>query len=255
MNRVKVISRTEIDPKKRAAFKDFDQLESKIASPKRGWKHWRYYSVLAAVSAVSVLLIYLTKFADNHSSPSSGKVIEAEAPHPPSHEVISIPKRQQQNPSSEPILSEKFSSTDDKQQETTLRTESSRKIPSMEEEVPSMEETSSHVERVDEVMPVTDPATYQYVKAKPNMSIQAFYKLLGDSLHHKYHAEGKVGIRFKVQKDGQLSQFTIVSSLDAKADSLVIGLFEQLPPWQPATVNDSPVVSYAEVPFVFQDPD
>ena len=62
---------------------------------------------------------------------------------------------------------------------------------------------------------------------------------------------GTVYCRFIVEKDGSITNYKIVRSLDLNADNKVLESMKIMPNWKPATINDQPVRCTMVLPFKF----
>lgn len=64
--------------------------------------------------------------------------------------------------------------------------------------------------------------------------------------------QGKVIVRFVVQKDGSIGDVEIVRSLDAACDKEVIRLVRSMPLWKPGILNNKPVSVWYSLPVNFR---
>lgn len=64
--------------------------------------------------------------------------------------------------------------------------------------------------------------------------------------------QGKVIVRFVVQKDGSIGDVEIVRSLDAACDKEVIRLVRSMPRWKPGILNNKPVSVWYSLPVNFR---
>ena len=64
--------------------------------------------------------------------------------------------------------------------------------------------------------------------------------------------QGRVVIRFVVNKEGVVSSPTIIRSVDHHLDKEAIRLIESMPKWEPATLDETPVSCYYFLPIVFK---
>lgn len=62
---------------------------------------------------------------------------------------------------------------------------------------------------------------------------------------------GTVYCRFIVEKDGSITNYKIVRSLDLTADNKVLESMRKMPNWKPATINNQPVRCTMVLPFKF----
>ena len=87
--------------------------------------------------------------------------------------------------------------------------------------------------------------------------MSAFWKFLLGNVHYPESAkaervEGRVRLRFVVEKDGRLTNFTVLESPDQRLSDEIIRVFKMMPQWQPAKNNGRPVRSYYSMPFLFK---
>ncbi|MDE5808270.1 MAG: M56 family metallopeptidase [Muribaculaceae bacterium] len=67
--------------------------------------------------------------------------------------------------------------------------------------------------------------------------------------------EGRVIVRFVVEKDGSIGDPTIVKGVDKDLDKEAIRIVGEMPKWTPAKVDGKPVASYYTLPVSFRLPD
>ncbi len=99
------------------------------------------------------------------------------------------------------------------------------------------------------------PDTYN--AAKPEKGKSAFKKYVSEQLQYPDAAkaarlEGKVRIRFVVNTDGSLSNFTVLKSLSSACDAEAIRLIKEGPAWLPANRNDAPEQDTVTVSIKFE---
>lgn len=87
--------------------------------------------------------------------------------------------------------------------------------------------------------------------------MSAFWKFLFGNVQYPESAkaervEGRVRLRFVVEKDGRLTNFTVLESPDKRLSDEIIRVFKMMPQWQPAKNNGRPVRSYYSMPFLFK---
>ena len=63
--------------------------------------------------------------------------------------------------------------------------------------------------------------------------------------------QGKVLVKFTIEKDGSISDITVVKSVHKSLDDEAIRLVKLMPKWQPATNNEEVVRSNFTMPFTF----
>ena len=64
--------------------------------------------------------------------------------------------------------------------------------------------------------------------------------------------EGMVVIRFTVERDGSLDDFSIVKSVSPELDAEAIRVVKQLPKWEPGTEDGVPVRYIMSLPITFK---
>lgn len=67
-----------------------------------------------------------------------------------------------------------------------------------------------------------------------------------------YEVQGKVVIRFVVNKDGKISDIEPIHSLCGPIEEVCIELVRNLPPWEPGRQQGAPVRVQFDLPFTFQ---
>ena len=87
--------------------------------------------------------------------------------------------------------------------------------------------------------------------------MDAFWTFLMKNLHYPESAEadsvqGRVIIRFVVEKDGSLTNYEILHSPDNRLNEEALRVLRMMPRWQPAKNNGRPVRSHYTVPFTFR---
>lgn len=79
---------------------------------------------------------------------------------------------------------------------------------------------------------------------------------LGDNIQYPENAkrlgiEGKVIVRFVVNKNGRISDVEVVKNLNKECDDEAIRVISQMPPWEPARIDDEALETYETLPIVF----
>ena len=79
------------------------------------------------------------------------------------------------------------------------------------------------------------------------------FEYLGKNTKYPHHSciNGTVYCQFVVEKDGGLSSFKILRSLDKKIDTIVLNAIVSMPNWKPAQINNQPVRCKMILPFKF----
>ena len=69
---------------------------------------------------------------------------------------------------------------------------------------------------------------------------------------YKENIQGRVIVKFIIEKDGKVSDPTIVRGIDPELDKESIRVVKEMPAWQPAENNGKPVASYFNLPISFK---
>lgn len=85
----------------------------------------------------------------------------------------------------------------------------------------------------------------------------ALMKWLGNNIRYPEAAQqngvqGRVVVKFVVEKDGSVSQPTILKGVDKDLDQEAIRVVKRMPKWQPGKNNGQPVRSYFQLPVTFK---
>ena len=66
--------------------------------------------------------------------------------------------------------------------------------------------------------------------------------------------EGRVIVKFVVEKDGSITGITVAKSVDESLDAEAMRLINKMPQWLPAQNDNTPVRSYYTLPVTFKLP-
>jgi len=85
----------------------------------------------------------------------------------------------------------------------------------------------------------------------------ALMKWLGNNIHYPEAAQqndiqGRVIVKFVVEKDGSIGAATIVKGVDRDLDQEALRVVKRMPKWQPGKNNGQPVRSYFNLPVTFR---
>jgi len=113
----------------------------------------------------------------------------------------------------------------------------------LEQIFPSMEDTTIY-------------DTPEVVPSYPG-DMEAFWKFLMTNLHYPESAEadsvqGRVIVRFVVEKDGRLTNYEVLQSPDDRLSEEALRVLKMMPRWQPAQQNGRKVRSRFKIPVVFR---
>lgn len=114
----------------------------------------------------------------------------------------------------------------------------------------AQEEASNKSNETGEVFEVTD------VCAAPKKSMKKFYKWLYENMKYpeqakKMGVEGKVYVRFIVEKDGSLSNINVVIGIGSGCDEEAIRLMKSSEKWNPGKIKRKPVRQQLVLPISF----
>jgi len=118
------------------------------------------------------------------------------------------------------------------------------------------------ITKIDDAQSVEEDTT---VYAKDEVEVmpkfpggdKALQKFLQDNIVYPKSAresgiEGRVLIKFIVEKDGSLSNFTIVESAHPILDNEVLRLLKSMPNWTPGKENGKLINVYLTLPVIFE---
>ncbi len=85
----------------------------------------------------------------------------------------------------------------------------------------------------------------------------AMYKFLAENMNYPENAikkgiQGKVFVRFQIEKDGSVAEPTIVRSLDPETDAEAVRVISIMPKWIPGKMNGKVVRCYFVLPITFK---
>lgn len=103
----------------------------------------------------------------------------------------------------------------------------------------------------------TNAASFRF--AEPEGGRNGFKNYLSAEVKYpreaiKNKAEGKVTIRFRVEPDGQLTDFQVINGIGYGCDEELIRLVRQGPSWKPGTKDNQPLRNQVKVRFKFELP-
>lgn len=64
--------------------------------------------------------------------------------------------------------------------------------------------------------------------------------------------QGRVVVKFAVEKDGSISNISIIRSLSVNCDKSAIELIKKMPNWKPGKINGNPVRVWCTIPINFE---
>lgn len=86
---------------------------------------------------------------------------------------------------------------------------------------------------------------------------QAMFKFVGENLKYPMEAqkagiEGRVVVRFVVDKEGKIKDVSVIRSLDLSCDKETVRMVKSMPNWTPGKQNGQAVDVYYTLPIVFK---
>ncbi len=114
--------------------------------------------------------------------------------------------------------------------------------------VPEVKEEPKHEEKI--FTAVEQPAEFPGGTA-------ALMKYLSNNIRYPESAaandiQGRVAVRFVVERDGSIGQVTVVKNVDKALDKEAVRVVKSMPKWQPGKNNGVPVRSYFTLPVTFR---
>ncbi|MDE5840399.1 MAG: M56 family metallopeptidase [Muribaculaceae bacterium] len=107
--------------------------------------------------------------------------------------------------------------------------------------------------------PATDKKIYTSVEVQPEFpgGMPALMRFLTYNIRYpeesmKANEQGKVIVKFVVNKDGSVSDPEIVKGVSSALDKESIRVVESMPQWTPGTINGQPVECYFTLPINFR---
>ncbi|MDH4059100.1 MAG: energy transducer TonB [Cyclobacteriaceae bacterium] len=93
--------------------------------------------------------------------------------------------------------------------------------------------------------------------AVPKGGMAAFYKFVSENIRYPAQArrmgiQGKVFIEFVVDRDGSLTQFSVVKGIGAGCDEEAVRIMQTAPPWEPGKQRGMPVRQRMVLPINFK---
>lgn len=226
-------NRPEITPDEARELADFDELMVKHQSGAGNNTHIWLVSGMVFIAILGLLYFGISR-----------NINEADAPEPiSSNEAASIPK-EPQNIDQSPGILEPQDNLVEKATEKESSISKSKVEPQSQDAHPP--ET---VELKDE--------TSGFVEASPVDGFPALYQYFDENLVYPPEildegVEGNVIVKFVIDADGLPGNIIIEKSLHKTLDSAAIALIQQMPKWNPATIDGLAIPSTHRVPLFFQ---
>lgn len=116
------------------------------------------------------------------------------------------------------------------------------------------------VAKADVVVQKEDPNEIFLVveeSASPKGGMTAFYEFVGNNLHYPEKAlrleiEGRVFVQFVVNKDGRLTNFSVLKGIGFGCDEEAVRVLGMAPAWNPGKQRGRPVRQQMVMPIVFK---
>ena len=104
--------------------------------------------------------------------------------------------------------------------------------------------------------PVYDLATVEVAPKFPG-GREAMYAFISANQHYQdsttiHEVQGKVYVRFVVEKDGSISEKSVVKDVDPFLDEEALRLVDIMPRWTPGLIAGQPVRTRLILPFSFR---
>ncbi len=98
-----------------------------------------------------------------------------------------------------------------------------------------------------------------FVKAEPQVGLTRLYEYFEDHLQYPEEVadsdiSGQTLVTFTIFRDGSVGDIVFEKSLGRAFDKQVILVLENMPPWNPATINGKAVDSKISIPLYFTKP-
>lgn len=113
------------------------------------------------------------------------------------------------------------------------------------------EEVEMEEEKVDEIFDIVETLP------EPVGGYAAFYTFLGENLDYpkdalKNRVEGKVFVKFVIEKDGRLTNFQVLKGIGSGCDEEAIRVLTTVPNWEPGKQRGRNVRVYRTIPIIFK---
>lgn len=226
INHQRALSDKEIE-----AFKDFDKLlKLHSAAPSQpGLKGKMASGASFLVLAItSVVLVYLWggRFT---TQPAGVEVSGVTVPAPQEPPVVTVPE-----------------------------TSATPSEPAMQNLKPRKETVqSSHQREVEKGPPAESSIPIgKYQPAVPIDGYDLLYEYFYRELQYPQEmmeeaVSGTIEVQFSITRTGEIRDVKLLNSLSPKLDAEAIRVVQQMPPWTPATINQTPVHSKLAIPLTF----
>ncbi len=124
---------------------------------------------------------------------------------------------------------------------------------------PDVNDTTPAIQPTDPVIPDDETPPYVIVKEMPEFpgGLPALLKYVGDNLKYpedaqKNNIQGKVILKFVVNRDGSVNRIEILRGVDPLLDTEAVRVVSILPKFKPGKQNGIPVPVWFMLPIVFK---
>ena len=105
-------------------------------------------------------------------------------------------------------------------------------------------------------LPPSTPSVFTYVEQMPeagyDFNLYLKYNLLYPDSARKLNIQGRVIVRFVVNEDGSISDFTLLKGIGGGCDEEARRLVSNMPPWKPGKQNGVAKKVYYTIPVDFK---
>lgn len=228
-------------------YMDFDSLLSPKA-PAAGAKvpAWKLYVVSGLVAALTSVAVYWVMDKWNHTEALE---IPSEKVQPAQNQgITAVPQKEESASPWEEVTEEKEAKVESQPQEKA-ETGLAKKKPDPVKETPTASTETGKVS-------LPELKETQLVQAQPVVGIDSLTRYFDTQVQYPLSAlkdsiEGQVIVQFTIEKDGRVTHPVVLQSLGEAFDQEALRVVSAMPQWQPARLNDRPLVSKASVPITF----
>ena len=208
-----------------------------------------FLSIGLCLSLVTVITAFEYKFYDEGDVVTLGNVdsnFEKTIEIPPTEQPPPPPPKIQQ-PSIITVANDEEIVKDIEVQLDIETTEATKvaPVPVIVQQAPVEEEETQQIFTIVEQQP------------EPEGGITAFYKYIGENLKYpalarRNNIEGRVFIRFVVERDGSLTDVTVLKGIGGGCDEEAVRIIQGAPKWKPGKQRGRPVRVQMVLPVLFK---
>ncbi|MDN4165996.1 TonB family protein [Cytophagales bacterium LB-30] len=229
------------------SYMDFDALLSpKVPVSGAKVSAWKLYVVSGLVAALTSVAVYWLMDKWNHTDTQE---IPSEKVQAPQHPMMnSIPEEERKSSLIQDTNEEKGVIDKGQPKEKVETTLAQNKSNLVKETPPAKAEP--------ETTALPQPRETQLIQAQPLVGIDSLTRYFDTQVQYPLSAlkdsiEGQVIVQFTIEKDGRVTHPVVLQSLGEAFDQEALRVVSAMPQWQPARLNDRPLVSKASVPITF----